>query len=164
MSQITRDIMNAPLAEMVEKLGKGIADAQYELDRNSIRLAHLMAGFREDQNGELVQDDSALVTLQEGQPKVSLISLGFAPTFYQFSETYLEMKMSFSMSESKEIGVSASVGVQAMVVSASVSASYSQKYQYSAEGSSSIRTKLVSVPSPSVFEQRLKQLAESDQG
>jgi len=163
MSNITRDIMNAPLAEMVEKLGMGVADAQYELDQNAIKLAQLMAGFKENQNGELVKDDSTLVTIQEGQPKVSLISLGFAPTFYQFSETYLEMKMSFSMSESKEIGGSVTGKVRAFMFSASVSASFAQKYQYSAEGSSSIRTKLVSVPSPAVFEERLKQLVEDNE-
>lgn len=159
MSRVTRDILNAPLPEMIEKLGKGIAEAQYAMDRNSVKIAQLMAGFREDENGDLIQDEAALIKLEQGKPGVSLISLGFAPTFYQFAETHLEMKMSFSMTESREVGVSASVGVKAYFVTASVTASYSQKYQYSAEGSSSIRTKLVSLPSPVVFEQRIKELS-----
>lgn len=162
MSRITRDILNAPLPEMIQKLGVGIAEAQYAMDRNSIKIAQLMAGFSEDKNGELVPDENALITIEQGRPKVSLLSLGFAPTFYQFSETHLEMKMSFSMTESREVGVSASVGVTAYFVTASVSASYSQKYQYSAEASSMIRTKLVSIPSPPAFEQRLKQLIETE--
>ena len=161
MSRITRDLANAPLPQMVENLGKGIAEAQYAMDQNSLKIAQQMAGFKEDDNGDLVADDNALVRMEQGEAKVSLLSLGFVPTFYQFTETHMEMKVSFSMSESREIGVSAEVKVRAWMVTASVSASYSQKYQYSAEGSSSIRTKLVSVPSPAIFEQRLKALSES---
>ena len=162
MSRITRDLANAPLPQMVENLGKGIAEAQYAMDHNALRIAQQMAGFKENDNGELVADENALIQMEQGKPKVSLLSLGFTPTFYQFAETHMEIKVSFSMSESREISMSASVGVRAWMVTASVSASYSQKYQYSAEGSSSIRTKLVSVPSPAIFEQRLKQLSKSN--
>ena len=161
-NRVTRDIVNAPLPQMIEKLGKGIAEAQFAMDRNSVKIAQLMAGFKENDHGELEPDDNALVRIKEGEPKVSLISLGFVPTFYQFAETNMEVKMSFSMSESREFSVATSGSVQIYIVTASVSASYAQKYQYSAEGSSSIRTRLVSVPSPVVFEQRIKELGNTE--
>ncbi len=162
MANITRELMNAPLPEMVKNLGTGIAEAQYALDKVSIKIAQMMSGFKEDKNGVLVQDPDSLIKLKEGEPGYSLLALGFTPTFYQYVDTLMEIKTSFSMTQSREIGVSASVGVKAFMVTASVSASYSQKYQYSAEGSSLIRTKLVTVPSPPIFEERLKELLRNE--
>lgn len=150
MGNITRELVNAPLPEMVKSLGIGIAQAQRALDRVSMDLAK-----------ELVDTKVEL-----GDTEYSLLALGFTPTFYQYTDTILEVKMSFSMTKSREFGVSTSVsaGVNVGIVSAtaSVSASYAQKYQYSAEGSSLLRTKLVAVPNPPVFEQRLRALIDTE--
>lgn len=162
MANITRELMNAPLPEMVKNLGQGIAEAQYALDKVSISIAQMMSGFKENDDGELVQDPDALIKLKEGEPGYSLLALGFTPTFYQYVDTVMEIKTSFSMTQSREFKIGAEVSVRAYVVTASVSASYSQKYQYSAEGSSMIRTKLVTVPSPAIFEQRLKELLRTE--
>ncbi len=151
-ANIVRELQNAPLPDMVQSLGVGIARAQQALDRVSMEMAK-----------ELV---NTKVTLKEGEPEYSLLALGFTPTFYQYTDTIIELKMSFSMQQSKELGVSATlegkVGFGPVAVSASVTASYSQKYQYSAEGSSYIRTKLVTVPNPPIFEQRLRKLIEDE--
>lgn len=161
---VGQELLNAPFPELVRSLGNAIAEAQYNLDRVAIRIAQQMAGFKLNGNGELVPDETALIQLKEGDPKVSLLSLGFTPTFYQFVETHLEFKMSISMKTSTEVSVGASVSASYFgLVSASVNASYSQKYQYEASGSSEMRTKLVTVPSPAIFEQRLKQLIESEE-
>lgn len=162
MANITKELMNAPLPEMVKNLGTGIAEAQYALDKVSIRIAQMMSGFTEDDDGKLVQDPNTLVRLKEGEPGYSLLALGFTPTFYQYVDTLMEIKTSFSMSQSREFKVGAEVKVRAFMVTASVNASYSQKYQYSAEGSSLIRTKLVTVPSPAIFEERLKELLRNE--
>lgn len=147
MSQITKELLNAPFPEMVKNLGKSIAEAQYALDRVSMQLAQEMT--------------STKVAL--GDKEYSLLALGFTPTFYQYVDTLIEIKMSFSMTKSQEIGVSATVGASYLgIVSASVTASYSQKYQYSAEGSSLMRTKLVTIPSPPILEQRLRELLEEN--
>lgn len=161
---IGQELLNAPFPEMVRSLGNAIAEAQYNLDKVSVRIAQQMAGFKLDANGELVEDESALIQLRTGDPKVSLLALGFTPTFYQFVETHLEFKMAISMKTSTEVSVGASVSASYFgLVSASVNASYSQKYQYEANGSSAMRTKLVTVPSPAMFEQRLKQLLENEE-
>lgn len=161
---IGQELLNAPFPEMVRSLGNAIAEAQYNLDKVSVRIAQQMAGFKINNAGELVADESALIQLKEGDPKVSLLALGFTPTFYQFVETHLEFKMAISMKTSTEVSVGASVSASYFgLVSASVNASYSQKYQYEANGSSAMRTKLVTVPSPAMFEQRLKQLIENEE-
>ena len=155
-------MLNVPFPEMIKNLGLGVAEAQYAMDRVSIRITQLMAGFSEDKDGKLVKDDSALIKLQENGEAFSLLALGFTPTFYQFTETYIEMKMAISMKKSTELAVAVKASYNGIVgfgvLSASVNASYSQKYQYEASGSSSMRTKLVTVPVPAIFEQRLREL------
>jgi hypothetical protein len=163
MNQVGQELLNVPFPQMIENLGVGIAHAQYALDKVSIRITQLMAGFTEDKDGKIVKDDSALIKLQENGESFSLLALGFTPTFYQFTETYIEMKMAISMKKSSELGIAVKASYKGIVgfggvLSASVNASYSQKYQYEASGSSSMRTKLVTVPVPAIFEQRLREL------
>jgi len=157
---IGQELLNAPFPELVKNLGVGIAEAQYALDKVSVRIAQMMGGFKYDADGNFVQDDSALVKLSATAEPVSLLALGFTPTFYQFVETYIELKMAISMKTSKEASakIEASGKAPFGIYSASVNASYSQKYQYEASGSSLMRTKLVTVPSPAIFEQRIKEL------
>jgi hypothetical protein len=164
MNQVGRELLNAPFPELVRTLGVGIAEAQYALDRVSIKIAQLMAGFKLDEQENLVRDETSLIKLREGDPGVSLLALGFTPTFYQFVETYIELKLAISMKKEEEIKAESSIGGVAWspigVMAASVNASYSQKYQYEANGSSEMRTKLVTVPAPAMFESRLKQLMD----
>jgi hypothetical protein len=108
-----------------------------------------------------------LVPLGDGN-SYSLLELGFTPTFYQFVDTMIELKMSISMSRETNVSrssttvnasVKGSVGffsATAKMRVSTVSASYSAKYQYSAEGSSLMRTKLVPVPAPAILEERIR--------
>ena len=159
---IGQELLNVPFPEMVKNLGVGIAEAQYALDRVSIRIAQMMSGHTVDANGVMVKDETSLIVLKEGSKGVSLLALGFTPTFYQFVETYIELKMAITATSSKEFKASASVRAVgfggAGLVAASVNASYAQKYQYSANGSSEMRTKLVTVPAPAVFESRIREI------
>ncbi len=157
---IGQELLNAPFPELVKNLGVGIAEAQYALDKVSVRIAQMMGGFKYDKDGNFVQDDTALVKLSANSEPVSLLALGFTPTFYQFVETYIELKMAITMSRSHDINASIEAKAKAPfgIYSASVNASYAQKYQYDASGSSEMRTKLVTVPSPVIFEQRVKEL------
>ena len=154
---IGKDLLNAPFPQLVKQLGVGIAEAQYELDQVSIRMMQLLAGYRVDENtGNLVFDESALVKLSLDSEPVSLLALGFTPTFYQYVDTMIELKMAISMTQEREFGASVDAKVRSLTMAASVNASYSQKYQYSAEGSSIMRTKLVTVPAPVLLEDRIR--------
>jgi len=174
------DLLNAPFPLIIRNLGVGIAEAQLELDLVSVKIARLMAGYSyPDSDGE----DSGFGAPSNGTPPerdflvdiggerpFSLLELGFTPTFYQFVDTVIELKLSVSMSSErssthKRTSVKATakgVGLPffgaASINVSTVSASYSSKYQYSAEGSSVVRTKLVPVPTPTVLEERIKAL------
>jgi len=96
----------------------------------------------------------------------SLLELGFMPTFYQFTESIIEVKISITMSNEISSSLSTFRGsfnsyfaiFSAGASCSSVSASYASKYNYSAEGSSLIRTKIQPVPPPSILEQRIRAL------
>ena len=134
--QVTRSLLSAPLPQIVERLGISIAQAQSALDANSVNIAKEMVDTKVEIGGE----------------EYNLLSLGFVPTFYAFTEATVEAKLSFSMSESTEIGVkvgaSVSGGVGFVMVAASVDVSYARKFSVSSEGSSSIAARIVSLPPP----------------
>lgn len=156
---IGKALLNAPFPEMVKNLGVGIATAQFELDKVSLKITQFMAGMND--KGE--SDPKRLVLLKkagaEPEVKYSLLGLGFTPTFYQFVDTVIELKMSVNMSveTSASISTNNKIGGGLLFFSASVNAEYSQKYQYSAEGSSLMRTKLVTVPAPAILEEIIRQ-------
>jgi hypothetical protein len=161
---IADEIASARIDQMIGSLGRGIAQAQHELDLAGMRLAQSMAGL----------DEGSRVRL--GKRSYSLLELGFTPTFYQFSETVLEIKIAIAITSSRESAQSSARSSSASYASAgwdgdsrvaayasSVSASYSCKYQYSAEGSSLVRTKLVPVPSPALLNERIRTMIEAEQ-
>ena len=175
---IGQDLLNVPFPAMIRSMGLAIAEAQYELDIVSMKIARLMAGFtpeKEDDEAGTGFDGARSNLVQIGPHKqndsYSLLELGFTPTFYQFVDTLIEVKISITMSQedtskTSSTRVAASVSGKLGFFSASakmnvstVSASYSSKYQYSAEGSSLLRTKLVTVPAPAILEERLRALS-----
>ena len=46
------ELMNTPFPEMIRLLGVGIAEAQYELDLVSLKIARMMAGYAPDPEPE----------------------------------------------------------------------------------------------------------------
>lgn len=109
--------------------------------------------------------------------RLSMLELGFSPTFYQFVDTILKVTMAIKFSregssslsysrESKSTDRSASFSwrrglrTNKTVTTTQVNAEYSQKYSYSAEGSSLLQTKLVPIPPPAILEERIQQQME----
>jgi hypothetical protein len=94
----------------------------------------------------------------------SLLQAGLMPSFYQFTESIIEVKISISYRTSTtsefEFGASLEVSAEAsadfLFASGSVSSTFSSHvnyknsstYSYSAEGSSLLRTTLKPVPPP----------------
>ncbi|MCB1735342.1 MAG: hypothetical protein H6981_10790 [Gammaproteobacteria bacterium] len=176
-SSIGQQLLDVPFSDMIRSMGLAIAQAQFELDQTATRLAQMMSGKYQVE----VPDDMAPsgVRIEERESYVhfdgedlSLLELGFTPTFYQFVDTIIEVKISITMTASQSY--SRTSKVKSVVAAAgwygfgggmaartsSVSASYASKYQYSAEGSSLLRTKLVVVPAPPVLEERIRDVLE----
>jgi hypothetical protein len=179
MASVGQELLNVPFPEMVEALGMSIARAQHSLDMNSMRVAQMMSGsawIEENDEGEEVVREGIKVLF--GGKQLSLLELGFTPTFYQFVDTLIEVKLSISMksetSESRSstqmqshASVRARVNPFSMSASASaslsvstVSAAYAARNAYSAEGASLIRTKLVPLPPPAILQDRIRALLE----
>lgn len=116
--------------------------------------------------------------------RVSMLELGFAPTFYQFVDTIIEVKIAIKITRTSEYsrsrkdtrttttkskkggGFAALFGAKTKsrdtVSTSQVDASYSNKYSYSAEGSSLLRTKLTPLPPPPILEERIRDLMEME--
>ena len=161
-------LLDVPFPEMVYNLALAIAGSQANLDRESIEILRIMGdknnhtvyipriGLNET-TGEITDDDENLET--------SMIGAGFQPTFYQFAETIIEVKMAVSMTrEYNEEGdinqTKTKVGWNKRGLSirtTTIDATYSSKYNFTQEGSSTVRTRLVPVP-PNTFIQRLLEM------
>ncbi|MGB1108706.1 MAG: hypothetical protein ACPG4N_00025 [Gammaproteobacteria bacterium] len=188
---IGHELLAVPMGDMIRQMAFAIADAQQELDESSMRVAEMMSGrkvLRDEEgnlidiDGNLLPADSAPVTepvhVHFDGEEISMMELGFSPTFYQFVDTLIEVKIAIKITretsrDSKKQGEitkktkkrSGLFGIgsrKTTVTTTPVDASYSSKYSYSAEGSSLLRTKLVPVPPPPVLEERVRALMEAD--
>jgi hypothetical protein len=111
--------------------------------------------------------------------RVSMLELGFTPTFYQFVDTIIEVRIAITItsenSSETDIGTTSKSVTKTKalrrtrrklgrksknrtVSTTQVNASYASKYSYSAEGSSLLRTKLAPVPPPGILEERIRQI------
>lgn len=174
---IGQQLLDVPFPAMIQSMGLAIAEAQYNLDLVGIRLAKLMSGSYEVEVPDPDNPDQVITQTKDARvdfagQRLSLLELGFTPTFYQFVDTLIEVKISISTTyqssyeyKRSHTGVSLisgffGFGGGASLNVSSVSAAYASKFQYSAEGSSLLRTKLVPVPAPAVLEERIRRLAE----
>ncbi len=149
--QLMNELMQAPLPQMVERLGIAIAHAQAAMDRSGIAIADMM-GNREDHGVDI------------GGERKSLIELGFTPSFYQVTEATIEARVAFSMAESSEVslsvGAAAGGGIGFVMFAVSVNASYTNKYSFEATGSSAITAKFTALPPPAILTQILQKRLE----
>lgn len=168
MANVGQELASVPFDEMIIAMGTAIAEAQFELDRLSARNLIMMSGL--DKNDKVDFNGQQL----------SLLELGFVPTFYQFVDTLIEVKMVVKMSQTRESSRATSQSSSKVTlrrksgwfssssktsISAStttVDAKYSSKYNFSAEGSSLMRTKLVPIPPPAILQERINRMIEEE--
>jgi hypothetical protein len=193
---IGQDLLNVPMGDMISQMAFAIADAQLALDESGVRQAELMSGrvvLRNDQ-GRFIDKEGNVTTNPEFYDslvffgyrrsadgtveipeRVSMMELGFTPTFYSFVETVIEVKIAIKMTEESsstrtEKGYryatrfgAAGNGFFYSTSVTPVDATYASKYNYSAEGSSTLRTKLAPVPPPSILMERARILMEQNE-
>ena len=122
--------------------------------------------------------------------RMSMLELGFSPTFYQFVDTIIEVKIAIKITRTIEtsrrnrdtanqsssrnsrsagigfgggmLGVRSGAANSSQATTSQVDATYSAKYGYSAEGSSLLRTKLVPLPPPPILEERIRRLLDEE--
>ena len=150
MPNVGQELLSVPFPEMVLKLASAIAEGQYKLDQISTQVAKFMG------DKEVAPVYLPDLTDPEGKREIvtSLIGAGFQPTFYQFTDTIIEVKMAISMNRTTEAKASVTAKGGWGPYSVSVTASYSSKYSYSVEGSSLLRTKITPLP-PNAFMEKI---------
>jgi len=116
--------------------------------------------------------------------RLSMLELGFTPTFYQFVDTIIEVKIAIKITRTYESSTTSRRTTSnvfnrgnsslfrslfggenynnSSVSTSQVDATYSSKYSYSAEGSSLLRTKLVPLPPPAILEERIRRQLDID--
>lgn len=92
--------------DLVRMLAEGIADAQTSLDRASADLVEELAATTVSIIPRVTEtiDADGSVTYEHAEPQeVSLLSLGVTPTFYQFSQSTVEVVMDIKVVESQQV-------------------------------------------------------------
>jgi hypothetical protein len=147
-------LADVPFDEMIASMGTGIAEAQRRLDEISFEITKMMSGTDPKHRIKLGDRPDA--------PSYSLLDLGFTPTFYQFVDTTLEIKVAFSMKSETSSTAGSSQQKTVTTKSTPVDATYANRFQYPVEGSSVLRTKLVTVPPPGLLEGRVRELVQAE--
>jgi len=89
-------LLDVPMGDIIERMGRAIAEAQVHLDQMSIRIAALLGDTRVDMRTA----DGNIVSR-------SLLELGFTPSFYHFTETTIEIKVTLSIRVDEDFTVRA---------------------------------------------------------
>jgi hypothetical protein len=164
------DLLAVPFPKMVLSLAQAIAKGQTALDQASLNTLKVLAKTKFDYIPELTEvltphDINAGGTTVTGVDvdlvapralKMTMLQAGIVPTFYQFTESVIEVKMAISSkveSQSEfEFGLETEASAGFLFASGSVSSHVNFKtsntYSYSAEGSSLLRTTLKPTPPP----------------
>jgi hypothetical protein len=103
------DLLNVPFPEMVQKLALAIAESQLALDMNSIEVAQVLANTNLPEESVIIAiketvDADGNVTATEvlyNEKEMPLLVYGLNPTFYQFTESIIEVKMAITMREER---------------------------------------------------------------
>lgn len=135
-----------PIDKMIGNLGVGIAKAQAALDENAIQTAVTLG----DTWLNLPDPKNPGKTMSR-----SLLSLGFMPTFYQFTEATLELKleMKWSVEETQNLDVDVSAGAQVGPVAVAASVGYDEGRKFGVDSSlmTHLKLNMVSIPPPQGF-------------
>src|SRR6185312_16594180 len=97
--QLAQQLSEVPFGDLLTSMGRGLAEAQFALDRLATLVALTLSGnygLETDAAGEwsVVERNNRVTFAGE---ELSLMELGFTPTYYQFVDTILEIKVSISM-------------------------------------------------------------------
>ena len=165
------DLLAVPFPKMVLSLAQAISKGQLALDQASLNTLKVLAKTKFDYIPEITEVLSPSEDINAGGVtvtgvdvelitpralKLTLLQAGIVPTFYQFTESVIEVKMSISSkveSQSEfEFGIETEASAGFLFASGSVSSHVNFKtsntFSHSAEGSSLLRTTLKPTPPP----------------
>jgi hypothetical protein len=179
MTNVGRELLNVPFGEMVFQVASSIAHSQAELDRESMNILKMM-GDKDNYPVTLphIKYDGNAKTFIDDDLTTSMVGAGFQPTFYQFADTVIEVKMAISIASGSEyenkqsgevktssttLSLRGGVRYNSVVTSTPIDATYTSKYNFNQEGSSLLRTRLVPVPPNTIIQRQIDLRAQAMQ-
>ena len=168
---VGQELLDVPIADMVRDLAAAVAEGQLSLDRASIETLKFLASEANaidlipqvteviaptlstvTVNGNDVQVPGISVTQQPTTPvRTTLLQAGLLPTFYQFTEALIEVKLSITLREAGSTQTAGRPGFArrgAMAFAAPVNFRNASTYSHTTEGSSLLRVTMKPVPPP----------------
>ena len=168
---VGQELLDVPIADMVRDLAAAVAEGQLSLDRASIETLKFLASEANaidlipqvteviaptlstvTVNGSDVQVPGISVTQQPTTPvRTTLLQAGLLPTFYQFTEALIDVKLSITLREAGSTQTAGRPGFArrgAMAFAAPVNFRNASTYSHTTEGSSLLRVTMKPVPPP----------------
>lgn len=152
---VGQELLDVPLPDMVARMGQGIADAQHQLDKNSVEVAKELAETEIEVVPAItrtINADGSVDYDSADAIDVSLLQAGLFPTFYQFSEATIEVEMDIKTTTETEtqvdVSAEASVGFGVWSASVETDVSHNRKFGKEVHGTSRLKTTMVPVPEP----------------
>jgi hypothetical protein len=183
MPNVGAELASVPFGKMIYDMASAIARSQVALDKASIELVKVLASTTFDYVPDVVETllpNPRVINGPNGSPlldsnqnpvtvtgvlvqtsvgdsfPLTLLQAGVNPTFYAFTNSTIEVKMSITSTQESSntfsVGTSMTASADFLFASGSVSShvnfTASNKYSYSVTGSSSMSTTLAPVPPP----------------
>lgn len=152
---VGQELLDVPFPEMIASMGQGIADAQNQLDMNSVEVAKTLAETEIEVVPAITRTIGAdgEVQFDSADPiDVSLLQVGLFPTFYQFSESTIEVEMDIKTTTERETSIDVSARARAGFGlwggSIQTDVSHNRKFGKEVHGTSRLKTTMVPVPEP----------------
>jgi len=167
ISQIGNELSEIPFGDMIASVAKGIAEGQRQLDMASIQtLIELSQTIV-----PIIPEVSEVITPSpfevavSGQPSVTVtgarvsasaaepvamtaLQAGITPTFYQFTEATIQLKLSLQVRQVEEVATDGTRSLGFLFFSSNVNFRTQNTFSYQVDGSASVTATLKPVPPP----------------
>jgi hypothetical protein len=167
ITQVGSELTEVPFGEFLSNIAQGIADGQRALDLTSVQtlieLSNTMVQFIpevtevvtpepfqvEVSGHDPIEVTGARVTSTPSPPvSMSALQAGIVPTFYQFSNATILLKMSVQLRQVEETDTDGSTQQAIRPFSSHVNFRTQNTFTYNVEASSSVTAVMVPVPAP----------------
>jgi hypothetical protein len=167
---VGQELLDIPFDEMIHNMAVAIADGQLAQDRSAIKTLQQLSTETTDvitSVTEIIEPDPQSVnvpgsgTIPYTGAKVrasgvqtvpmTLLQAGLTPTFYQFTEANIEVKLSITMKKTAEAttdGKGNVIPAKTRAFASAVNFRTAATYSYEANGSSCLKATIKPVPPP----------------